>query len=155
MKKLNAIKFIISTALIVVIHSHSLAYASSGFEKDLWKQHRQGKKQVINCFQKVSTARCYRKGLRNIVFAELSLINKGISPKNPELVSRFLKNLKTNADLPVMAWKLIKHQIFLKTEVKLDVWGSFKDEEFKVSRKNRDSFAHPVLVKIVSHERRD
>ena len=155
MKNMGVIKIIGLAALIITMHSYSLAFASEGIENDLWKQHRQGKRQISNCFQKVAAGECYSNGLRDIVSTELALMNKGVSPKNPELVSRLLKDLKTSADLPVIAWKLIKHKIFRETGTVLTAWGSFNDEEFQVSLRESGELGNPVLVRLINNERRE
>ena len=140
--------------ITLAVIAPSLTFASSDIENDLWKQQRQGIQAVYQCFLKFATTNCYRNGLKNIVSAELSLLSKGVSPKNPLLVSRLMTGL-TSAGLPVFAWKLIKQRIYQTTTISLSPWGSFQDEKFRVTYKDREVFSKGALVKFNINERRN
>lgn len=138
-------------ALVAVqLAAETTSHASS--ENDLWKLHEKGIQQVLQCFQQGEAPECYQYGLRSIVSSELALINKGVSPKHPNLVARTLNDLKSADDLPVFGWRIVKQRVAQRVGTPLSLWSSFEDEEFTVMLYKGEVPGGETTVRIKKYE---
>lgn len=125
--------------IITVLAMQTLLLVASAFAGEngsmkgaMWQRQRSGVQGVIDCFRRGAPASEYEPHLFNIASAETNLMAYRISPKDPNLVSRFAEGVKTPADYPVFGWRLVKWQLERQSNVRLSADGPFRGKSFAV-----------------------